>query len=444
MTEQLTPHFCEVDIDEETSALWESGIKEFLKKGGLASTVKDRGGPGFLDLNVLLPTFADIAKLNLHTEYVIDRLIPKESLTMIHARGGLGKTWLAQQFGGCVAEGRPFVGLSTQKMAVYYADYENSLSLDCERTKILGPSSMRLWHISNSISPPHLDSDDWILFKSLFPGLLIFDTLRSAQLLDENSSKDMALIMGRLKELRDMGFTIVLLHHTQKADARTYKGSSAILDLCDHVLGLERVKEVGSDTIVDDDEADLPFRLGTREKTRYEPFSIFLKFDPSLGFYPAGDPDEALLGEMKSILEGYYGKNQLYPNQTDFFRRVKDDLEIRKGQFRRLLRKGSERFWTEVKGLRNASIYRPISVFQSKNEPSNSVFQKGQQSSLLQAGEKTEFSSFPDTSKKTKKTDQIQFSSFPPLFIEEKTKQLENKQNTEDGFEVREDGELTY
>ena len=46
--------------------------------------------------------------------------------------------------------------------------------------------------------------------------------------------------MERLKQLKDMGFAILLLHHTPKGNENTYKGSTAFLDLCDHVLGLER------------------------------------------------------------------------------------------------------------------------------------------------------------------------------------------------------------
>jgi hypothetical protein len=68
--------------------------------------------------------------------------------------------------------------------------------------------------------------------------------MRSAHLLDENSSKDMTLVMSRLKELREWGHTIVGILHAPKGDARTYRGSSALIDQCDHALGFEKVKKV--------------------------------------------------------------------------------------------------------------------------------------------------------------------------------------------------------
>ena len=121
--------------------------------------------------------------------------------------------------------------------------------------------------------------------------MLIFDTLRAAQSKDENDSKEMQLIMSRLKELRDAGFTILLLHHTPKSNERTYKGSTAILDLADHVLSLHKVKDAkGKDEDEDEDMGGI-FRFGTQAKTRYELFHICLEFnDPDKGFELLPEP----------------------------------------------------------------------------------------------------------------------------------------------------------
>ena len=125
--------------------------------------------------------------------------------------------------------------------------------------------------------------------RSFPPGsLLIYDTLRASQGRDENDSQHMAFVMQRLKELRDMGFTILLLHHTPKGNDRTYKGSTAILDLADHVLSLHKVKKANPEggEIEDDEDQDCLYRLGTKDKTRYEPFHIFMAFDKEKGFTP--------------------------------------------------------------------------------------------------------------------------------------------------------------
>ncbi len=57
---------------------------------------------------------------------------------------------------------------------------------------------------------------------------------------------------------------------------RPNKGSTAIFDLADHVLGLHKVRR-GTEQEVDDDEDSNYYRFGTKEKTRYEPHHIFLE-----------------------------------------------------------------------------------------------------------------------------------------------------------------------
>ena len=87
------------------------------------------------------------------------------------------------------------------------------------RTQKLGEAEdVFFWRANNDkIKAPKLDKSEYELYKQLPEGsILIFDTLRASQDRDENKSNEMGLIMGRLKELRDMGFTIILLHHTAK------------------------------------------------------------------------------------------------------------------------------------------------------------------------------------------------------------------------------------
>jgi hypothetical protein len=157
------------------------------------------------------------------------------------------------------------------------------------------------WHTTNKIAvPPRLDSSDYELYKQLPKGILIFDTLRASHTKDENESKDMAAIMNRLKEIRDCGFTVVVLHHTAKANNKDSKGSTAISDLSDQVLSLAEVPHVlngkfskkenqrpcwcrGLHYEGDEEVEPKILRLGTQGKTRYMPFQIFMEFEGSSG-----------------------------------------------------------------------------------------------------------------------------------------------------------------
>jgi hypothetical protein len=155
----------------------------------------------------------------------------------------------------------------------------------------------------------------------------------------------MANVLGRLKELRDIGFTVVLLHHTAKNNDRVAKGSTAIVDLADHILGLTLVKKKadGKDVVVNDDDEDqeeVVYRFGWREKTRFEPFHLYLTLNPDRGFELAPDPQDRTLELMAEILEdlGPCSKGDLY----DVCKKI---LNLSQKKVRRLLNQGAGRLW---------------------------------------------------------------------------------------------------
>ena len=172
----------------------------------------------------------------------------------------------------------------------------------------------------------------------------------------------MAMIMQRLKELRDCGYTILILHHTSKSSDRIYKGSTAIFDLCDHNLSLHKVKKgcyTPEESESDDDTDNYCYRLGTQDKTRYEPFHIFLEFDTEKGcFILAPDPETETLEGIHNLL---VGKEPLKTN--DIFELVKTEIGIKgKGRLTYLLKKGDGRYWiSESQGRGKPTHYKVTS-----------------------------------------------------------------------------------
>ena len=311
----------------------------------IVKTIPEWTPPKEPDLLSSLLKWNDILSLDVRTEYLLDKLIPKGSITLLFGRGGIGKTSLCLQIARVVAEGMSFGELQTIKTPVYYTDFENPLSVLKQRVENIGQSdNLYVWHISNTLQPPRLDTKDWELYKQLPAGLLIFDTLRASHLSDENNSQDMAVVIARLKELREIGFTILLLHHTPKGNEGIYKGSTALLDLVDHALSIESVKDADGEPIEFD--KDNLYRLGVRIKTRYEPHHVFLKFNPDIkGFEFAKDPD---LEKIETLYEILKEAGQLM--QKDFKERAKSELDITEGEIRKLLRKGEGIAWDTVKG----------------------------------------------------------------------------------------------
>jgi hypothetical protein len=314
------------------------------------------------DVLTALEPWETIRGMEITVEWIVDRIIPKESITLLFGKGGIGKTWLTLDMARAVGQGLPFLGLSTVKAVVVFVDFENPLAVLNIRTQKLGDGEgVFFWRANNPIlKAPKLDKKDWGLYRQLPPGaLLIFDTLRASQDRDENKSDEMGLIMGRLKELRDMGFTIILLHHTAKNADRVAKGSTAIVDLADHILGLTlvRKKKDGQEIIVDDEagDDDLLYRFGVREKTRFEPYHVYLTLNPDHGFELAPDPQEDTLKRMHEILS--QGGDML---KTIFLTHCSQEIGLNEKKMRRLFDIGLGRYWQLEKGLKNAFMVRKI------------------------------------------------------------------------------------
>jgi archaellum biogenesis ATPase FlaH len=357
-----------------------------------------------IDPMTFLRKGSDLLSLDCCVEWVVDKLIPKQSITLLHGKGGIGKTWISLIIGNAVSKGIDFMNLNTEQMFVVFIDFENSLPVLVERVKKIDASEILFWHNTNETRPPKLDRGEWTQYKNLPMGLLIFDTLRASQSRDENSSQDMAFIMSRLKELRDMGFTIILLHHTPKSNDRTYKGSTALMDLADHVLSLHRVRK-GSLEDIDDEDEEGYYRFGTKEKTRYEPFHIFLDFDPEKGFISAPDPDLEDMRELHNIIVELKDSQGELPIQSQILDKAKEELNFGNIKTRKLLKRGESKYWnsTQIPERRNAKIFEPIQfdsligIYRgNKLTNSPSQFDNGDSKREAQSLDNTEFDSYSE------------------------------------------------
>ena len=318
------------------------------------------------DILSSLESWTEIQNMEIKVEWLVDRHIPKGSITLVFGKGGIGKTWLMLQIARCIGSGKPWLGFETTKTSVIFIDFENPLAVLNSRTQTLGDGeNVYFWRAHNeNRKAPKLDSNEWKQYKCLPEGaVLVFDTLRASQSKDENASNEMSLIMGKLKELRDLGFTIVLLHHTAKNSDNVAKGSTAIVDLADHILGLTRVKKKkdGQEIIIDDDDNDEEaiYRFGMCQKTRYTPYHTYLTLNPDKGFELAPDPQEDTLKDMHKVL-----KEHGTINKTSFIENCKCTLGVSINKLRNLVDVGQGRYW-DIENRReekNAKFITPKSV----------------------------------------------------------------------------------
>jgi archaellum biogenesis ATPase FlaH len=354
VSDYLTIHNIEkfIKLVEETSIFQGSYKEHFCDDTGNA-------------LNILAHTesWNQIRELDIKVEWIVDHLIPKGAIIILFGKGGIGKTWLVMDIARCIGSGIDYLGYSTQETLVVFVDFENPLTVLNTRTQRMGEAEgVHFWRVGNEVKPPKLDSDEWEEYKELPDGtVIIFDTLRASHSKDENSSEHMAMVMERVKELRDCGFTVILLHHTPKNSEKISKGSTAIVDLADHILNLSRVRRSngGDDKLVDDDDDDeeAVYRFGVREKTRFEPHQIYLTLNPDRGFDLAPDPEEETLERIRQLL---LDTGPLL--KTAF---AKECITLKLGQKKalKLIERGTGRFWrVESTGQKNAQVVTAIQI----------------------------------------------------------------------------------
>lgn len=174
---------------------------------------------------------------NQKTEFLIDGFLPKHLITMIYADGGHGKTFTAMGLA-------KFAALSG--MDVIYLDYDNPMSVlkerGVEKKLILSCQNLRYVHRSKTPMQPlemlcALEAEAVAgRFKNTF---IVLDSLRDFS--DVNNDSKAMQLGEKLKNLREAGATIIVLHHSTK-NGSNYQGSNNIRNSIDNMYQLTKIE----------------------------------------------------------------------------------------------------------------------------------------------------------------------------------------------------------
>jgi len=173
-------------------------------------------------------------------------VFPQSGLAAIFGPSGSGKSFLSFDLGACIAQGDEWFGIRTLSCEVTYIQLEGEAGL---RNRVTAWEQSRGLSLPTNfkfiIQPFQLISGldlSGVLEVLPMDGVIFIDTLnRAAPTADENSSKDMGLILESAKHLsRETNSLVIVVHHTGKDVVRGMRGYSSLFAALDGAIEVTR------------------------------------------------------------------------------------------------------------------------------------------------------------------------------------------------------------
>lgn len=253
----------------DTAAQIEQARADFLA----ACPAEDQGQPApepAEQRTFTLLSGADVLALK-SVSWRVKGILPASGLAAIFGQPGSAKTFIALDMAFAVAEGAEWFGMRTHACPVVYVNLEScgglkkrlaAWQMDKKRSI---PDAVRF-----VIEPFHILEDVDALAQGIESGTVVFlDTLNAAAPgLDENSSRDMGLILEAAKKLQRLTEgLVVLVHHCGKDSNKGLRGHSSLLAALDAAVEVGRNGDARYWRISKAKEAEDGTRRGFRLKT---------------------------------------------------------------------------------------------------------------------------------------------------------------------------------
>lgn len=204
-------------------------------------------------------------------KWLIDRVVPHDSLVWLWGPPGCGKSFLALDWAGCVSQGVPWNRREVHRGRVLYLAAEGASGL---RPRVrawehrTGEPMAQVYFLPAAVqlTDPQEAAHLVALVDRLKADLIIIDTQARCTIgAEENSNRDMGLVVATLDALRKVnGACVVSVHHSDKAGAGL-RGASALKGAADtevHVTKSGNQVTVSCEKQKDAEPfEEMPFRL---------------------------------------------------------------------------------------------------------------------------------------------------------------------------------------
>lgn len=223
-------------------------------------------------------------------EYLLQGVLPEDSISMIYGEPGAGKSFVTLDMALCIAAGIPWHGRPTKQGAVAYIAAEGGRGMK-RRVRAwrahFGVSDAIGFYVLPQAVPlmqPERVNELLAALRALPepPALVVIDTLaRSMDGGDENAAKDVNTVTAAADTIRQLhGAHVAIVHHSGKDGSRGARGSSALRGNVDTEIIV--TKEENTVTVKcgkqKDDEPFTPLTLTLRSLCGYDgaPLSLVL------------------------------------------------------------------------------------------------------------------------------------------------------------------------
>ena len=214
-------------------------------------------------------TLDELYKQPLEIDWIIEDIIPSNSVGMIYGPSGSGKSHVILSIAAMIANGRDWFDKESKQGNILVMAGEGLSGLSRRLRAIEKEHDLLIEQDKLHISSRAIGLDTENGYKQVEqaiseldtpPKLIFIDTL-SRHLMDseENSNDDMARFINKLEDIRlKYGCTIVLVHHTGKGGNQTARGASALkanIDFSFFVDGENKSCSFSCDKMKDADDA---------------------------------------------------------------------------------------------------------------------------------------------------------------------------------------------